>query len=69
MSDIHHLAIFNGVALDKECEQCHGKGWWVHHDGTHIGCGTCDRNGVLLTEEGKALRDFILRYVSVRDIC
>lgn len=58
---------FLGVALERECPNCGGRGWKVDTNpfvrGNRENCNHCEGTGKVLTEAGEQLIDFVSRYL------
>lgn len=55
--------------LEVTCEDCQGKGKImndIYCPAKEVACGACDGNGVILTEKGEQMVDFILRHIKVK---
>ena len=49
------------LELEKECESCSGTG--VYHNDR---CPDCKGDGVIITEIGAGILDFVLRRINIR---
>lgn len=52
------------IVLEDKCPTCGGKGWiGTCPQFDSLLCRDCDDDGVILTEDGKAMKKFIEKYI------
>ena len=45
--------------LEIACPECKGECGWVHERNTYVDCHTCDNDGVVITEFGEKVLEFV----------
>ncbi len=57
------LHFFNGVPLDEHCTACNGEGTGYDANDKYWRCDECDGEGIVMTQDGIELRNFVKEYV------